>query len=155
MEVKILRKQVYDPYRGEFVYEIAPTTAIKRSRATAGAAGTVVNLATYSIGPGSVARMTYLHINVAQNVRQSVGAEIACIDRYGTFDKVYLQKGTADNVFGIVDHKLLGDKDRPVHTLYGTIRFNKSAVAIGTVAVSYDLIVSSGMPNREGTVTRT
>jgi len=155
MEVKILRKQVYDPYRGEFVYEIIPTDVVKRSRSTGGGAGTVGAFGSYSIGPGSVARMTYMHLELSDSDRQAVAGEISLIDRYGTCDKTVLRTGSAAyKPSSTARYAVQGGLKAPVHTLYGTVKFYKNATVVGTVSASYELILVAGMPNREGTVTR-
>lgn len=155
-EVIIHREQVYDPYRGEFVYKLSQTHSVKRCRSTAGGAGTVANVATYSIGYGSVAKMTYLHITAGPTALGAAGCAINLTDRYGTYDRVFLTHGTNEalTMAGASDYVQQGGPDAPLHTLYGTIRFHKGAIVIGTVSVAYELVISSGMPYREGTVTR-
>lgn len=155
MDTKISRKQLYDPYRGEFVYDIVPTHSIKRSRSTTGSCVAVGAFGSYSIGPGSVGRMTYLHLELSDSARQAVASEISLIDRYGTCDKIVLRTGSAAyKPSQTARYVVQGGLKAPVHTLYGTVKFYKNATIVGTVNASWEMVITTGVPGREGTVTR-
>lgn len=143
MDTKISRKQLYDPYRGEFVYDIVPTHSVKRSRSVPATAGTYGNLASYSIGPGTVGRLVYLHID---NNRGTAG--FALIDRYGTLDQISAR--------GAVSFTQQGDHKAPIHVLFGTFKLRKfTAATTGTVtSASWEMVITTGVPGREGTATR-
>ena len=154
METKIDRKQLYDPYRGEFVYDIVPTKTIRRSRAIPAAAGTHTLMATYSLGPGTVGLLTYL------SIAQIPGARAACYGLYrvqdglGTMDAIVLMGGTTLQAGDQGPFVQRGDRKSPIHTCRGTFGVSKSnAATLGTTVVSWEMLVVSGVPGREGTVT--
>ena len=154
METKIDRKQLYDPYRGEFVYDIVPTKTIRRSRAIPAAAGTHTLMATYSLGPGTVGLLTYLSIAQIPGDRAGAYGLYRVQDGLGTMDAIVLYGGTNMTVAGDHAHRQRGDRMSPIHTCKGTFGVSKSnAATLGTTVVSWEMLVVSGVPGREGTVT--
>ena len=154
MDTKIDRKQLYDPYRGEFVYDIVPTKTIRRSRAIPAAAGTHTLMATYNIGPGTVGLLTYLSITQIPGDRGGAYGQYRVQDGLGTIDAIVLYGGTNMTVAGDHAHVQRGDRKSPIHTVMGTFGVRKSnAATLGTTVVSWEMIIVSGIPGREGTVT--
>ena len=142
MEILITRKQYFDPYTGEFVYETLPSQSVKHCSVIT-ANGTRWNQATHSIGAGTQGRMTYMHITTTSG---TVGLILK--DRYGTFDYI--------NITRTLNHEYLvqGDAEKaPIHVVYGTFGFSKMASTHGTLAVAYEYVTVTGMIDRVGTRT--
>lgn len=126
-QVRILRKQRYNPNFEDYQKEEFPTNTIKRAVRIGGVAGGTL-ITSYSTGPGSYIQITRLDVIADRET------EFYIRDRAGTAKFVYLEAAGM--------HTELGEQDAPVMVLKGSCEFRSlDAAAAGTYAICFEGIV--------------
>ncbi|GAH60258.1 unnamed protein product [marine sediment metagenome] len=126
-QVRILRKQRYNPNFEDYQKEEFPTNTIKRAGRIGGVDGGTL-ITSYSTGPGSYIQVTRLDICADRET------EFYIRDRTGTVDFIFLEAAGM--------HSVIGDQYAPVMVLKGSCEFRSlDAGSAGTYCISFEGIV--------------
>jgi len=103
--VNVVRKQVFDNRKAEFIDEILPTLTVKRAERIRGygSPGSDIKVGSHIIGPGSTFRLHFLRISAGSPevwwIIKAKGSPITPYEHKGTIDVGYFEaKGGETNL---------------------------------------------------------
>jgi len=131
--VIILRKEVYDPSKEEYVKEILPTVSVKKAFRDTGTMSAGELIGSHYIGAGSVLRVTRMRVYT------DAANEFIVADRNGTLDIIPFETSGGET--------LLSGPNEPIYITEGTIRIRAlGSVSAGTRVVAFEGIAISRIP---------